>query len=176
MNKKTMKKNTKFSVRELPPYICFLGAICVVLMIITLISTIIIANREPKVEFIPPAFESDVVAGVPEVPQEYAYKEIYQAPMPFSASICGAVFNENGKAVVYFTNPKKNTAWLKLRICDENGNILGESGLLKPGEYVRAVSLNQDVAAGTTLKIKIMGYEPDTYMSVGAVNVNTVIQ
>ncbi len=176
MNKYKQQKNKVQFLKELPIYIWLMSSVCILLAIVAIVVTVVMAQREPEVEFIPPAFEAEAVVGVPEVPEEYAYKEIYQAPMPFSASLCGAVFNEDGRAVVYFTNPESNEVWLKLRICDESGNILGESGLLKPGEYIRSVPLSVEVAAGTALRMRIMGYEPDTYMSAGSVSINTVMQ
>ncbi len=176
MNKKKKKKSSKLSVRELPPHICVLGAICIVLAVVTGISAIVMAHREPKVEFIPPEFEPSVIMGMPEVSDDVGYTRLYQEGMAYAAYICGVVTNDGGEAVVYFTNPEENNVWIKLRISDDNGNIIGESGLLKPGEYIRSVPLNVEVTTGATLKMRIMGYEPDTYMSMGSVNINTVMQ
>ena len=82
---------------------------------------------------------------------------------------------DGGKAVVYFTNAEENSVYLKLRVLDEDGNILGETGLLKPGEYVEGVELGETFSAGTTISLKIMSYEPDTYMSEGSVVLKTTI-
>ena len=82
---------------------------------------------------------------------------------------------DGSKAVVYFTNAEENSVYLKLRVLDEEGNILGETGLLKPGEYVKGVELDKDPSAETTISLKIMSYEPDTYMSEGSVVLKTTI-
>lgn len=75
--------------------------------------------------------------------------------------------------MVYLTNPAENTVWLKLRVLDTNGSILGETGLLRPGEYVRTVALSAAPTPGTSITLKIMGYEPDTYLSAGSATLST---
>ena len=167
--------NKKQNLKSLPAYLWVLGVICVILLIATVIAAIVAANREPEVQFIPPAFESAAEAGMPQVPQGLGWEELHKDEMNFSVYICGSIALEDGAAVVYFTNPEANDVWLKLRICDEEGKVLGETGLLKPGEYLRAVPLVQETALGTPVKIRIMGYEPQTYMSRGSISVNTVV-
>ena len=65
--------------------------------------------------------------------------------------------------------------WLKLRVLDEGGGVLGESGLVRPGEYVKDVTLAEKLPAGTKIKLKIMGYEPETYRSAGSATLNTAV-
>jgi len=144
-------------------------------VVVVIISFIAVENRSPKIEFIPPAFEENAEIGMPIVDDSMGYSKMYKEGMTFSAWMCGEIHQENCAAVVYFTNPEINNAWLKLRIMDEQGTILGESGLLKPGEYVRSVSLSAELAAGTAVKMRIMGYEPETYNSIGSVSVQTQI-
>ena len=90
-------------------------------------------------------------------------------------SVCGNVIMEGSNAAVYLTNPAENEVWLKLRVLDENDNILGETGLIRPGEYVKDVALTENLTAGTKIKLKIMGYEPETYFSAGSATLNTAI-
>lgn len=146
-----------------------------VVIIVMLMANIGMSRRSVKVEFVPPEFDSMAMAGTPEAPEELDYNKLYQEGMNYTAYICGVVKQENGAAVVYFTNPEENEAWLKLRIFDEEGHMLGESGLIKSGEYLRAIPLDKELAAGTPIRMKVMGYEPDTYLSMGAVTINTVI-
>ena len=101
--------------------------------------------------------------------------EIYQDGMAFKCSICGNVIASGGAADVYFTNSSEQEVWLKLRVLDEDGNIIGETGLIKPGEYVKSVSIDKDISDGSSIKLKIMAYEPETYYSAGAVTLNTKI-
>ena len=79
------------------------------------------------------------------------------------------------KATVYLTNNAENKVYIKLRVLDADGNSLGETGLIKPGEYVKDVELSKVLAAGTSIKLKIMSYEPETYMSMGSAVLNTKI-
>ena len=57
-------------------------------------------------------------------------------------------------------------------IYDGAGNILGETGLIRPGEYVRSVNLTALPQPDAEVSYKIMSYEPDTYFSCGAVIVH----
>ena len=72
--------------------------------------------------------------------------------------------------------PAENDAWLKLRITDEAGAILAESGLIKPNEYLQKVQFTRTLEAGEKISVKIMGYEPDTYLSAGAVALSTTVR
>ncbi|MBQ9121296.1 MAG: hypothetical protein IJY12_02905 [Clostridia bacterium] len=175
MGKSKKKVQITKSQNALPPYLIAAIVACTMMVVVVIISSIIIANRPPKIEFIPPEFEANAEIGTPEVPDNLGYAEIHKEGMTFSAWICGEIYQDDGKAIVYFTNPESNDVWLKLRIMDEQGNILGESGLIKPGEYVHSVSLNENIIATTSVRIKIMGYEPETYNSVGSVFVQTEI-
>ena len=56
------------------------------------------------------------------------------------------------------------------------GNIVGETGLVRPGEYVKEVSLSRRIPCGTPVNLKIMGYEPETYKSAGAVTLSTIAE
>ncbi len=82
---------------------------------------------------------------------------------------------KNGAADVWLTNPSGSAVWLKVRILDENDNILGESGLIRAGEYVRSVQLTAVPSATANISLKIMAYEPDTYYSAGSARLNTVL-
>ena len=66
--------------------------------------------------------------------------------------------------------------WLKLRVLTADGTLLGETGLIRPGEYIKSVSLTSEVEDGTAIKLKIMAYEPDTYYSAGSVTLNTILR
>ena len=94
----------------------------------------------------------------------------------FRFSAAGELEVQDGKTDVWLTNPAGNTVWLKVRILDENGDILGESGLIRPGEYVRSVELNSVAQQTAAVSLKIMAYEPETYYSVGSAVLNTTLK
>ena len=129
----------------------------------------------PVAPHVPPPFETAVKEGTPDVPSTLAYGEAYREGMPYRFSVCGNVVMCGAEAAVYFTNPSANDAWLKLRVYGESGELLGETGLIKPGEYVETVALCRELKQGTAIVLKIMGYEPETYHSVGAVTLKTSI-
>ena len=171
MSKKSKKKQTP-KLNYTPVYI--LSAFTVVALLVMAI-TLFATKDPPKGEFVPPAFESMALQGVPEVPEDLQYSSPYREGMAYRFSICANVTMDSNKATVYFTNAEGNNVYLKLRVLDENDNILGETGLLKPGEYVKDVELIQALSAGTGIRLKIMSYAPDTYLSEGSVVLNTTI-
>ena len=128
----------------------------------------------PAATFTPPPFDEGAQTGTPEVDSALGWSEV-DANGVYKVSVCGVVKVENKKADVYLTNPEGNNVWLKLRILDAEGNILGQTGLIKPGEYVRTITFDTVPDAGSKIVMKVMGYVPDTYQSAGAVSLNTVI-
>ena len=123
--------------------------------------------------FVPPLFESNALLGTPDVPDDLGWSELNTDV--FSVGVCGKVTVSNYKANIWLTNPVNNSIWIKLRILDEYGNILGETGLLTPGQYVQTVSLNTIPAVGSSVILKVMTYEPETYHSAGSISLNTSI-
>ena len=130
-------------------------------------------HKEPT-GFILPSFETAAQSGMPDV-KDSSWTRVYKDGMSFTAYVCGKVTVNNGWADVYFTNDSKNKVWLKLRVTDENGNILAESGLIRLGEYVKSIKFNIVPNDRIKIKLKIMSYEPDTYYNAGAVSLNTTI-
>lgn len=162
---KTAKKRS----RAVP----ILGAVLAVLAVIMTIALCLPQGN--TAEFTPPPFEESAVSGVPEVPEALGYSSPYREGMAYRFSVCGNVTPEGSSAVVYLTNPAENEVWLKLRLLDESGRTLGETGLLRPGEYVRCVVLSSVPSAGTKITLRIMGYEPETYHSAGSVTLSTTM-
>lgn len=149
----------------------FLLAAAVVLLLAD-----IIYNRATAESFTPPPHESAAESGTPTVSDDMGYTELYQEGMAYSVSICGVPKADGNSLTLYFTNLAENTCALKLRIYNENDVLLGETGLLSPGEFVRTVQLSESITPDTPLKLKIMSYDPDTYESVGSVVLNVTTQ
>lgn len=160
--------------------IALLVAIAIAITV-TVVALAILNSRENNAEkssetaaFVPPPFEEGAEQGAPDVPENMGYREVYREGMSFRASICGEVNISEGKADVYFTNSAENSLWMKLRIFDASGKVIAETGLIKPGEYLKTVSFDTVPQNGEKISMKIMTYEPDTYYSGGAVALNTV--
>lgn len=151
--------------------LCGVFAVVLVVMIVALC----IPKTATKGEFIPPAFETAALKGTPTVDEKLAYQEVYTDGMTYRFSVCCVPTISGKDLTVCFTSAESNEKYLKLRVLDEKGNILGETGLLKAGEYAENVTLSKELSTGTKIKLKVMGYEPEDYSSAGSVAVNVTI-
>lgn len=152
-------------------WICLV--ICLAAVIGMTVSLVLTGGRAGQKEFVPPAFDPAAQRGIPSV-TDNSWTQIYTDGMSFSAHVCGKVVIEHDAADLYFTNDGSNSVWLKLRILDGENRILAETGLIKPGEYIKSVAFTTVPQRGTGILLKVMAYEPDTYYSAGAVTLNTV--
>lgn len=153
--------------KRILPAVAVLCAAAIVVMTMAL-------TRSGQQGFTPPPFKPEAQSGQPTVPQDVGYGELDARAFRFSAA--GELLALDGEVEVWLTNPAENTVWLKVRILDEAGNILGESGLLRPGEYVRAVRLEKIPKQPTPVSLKIMAYEPETYYSAGSAVLKTTLK
>lgn len=126
-----------------------------------------------EASFVPPPFDPAAQSGQPDVPAGLGYGEI--DAKVFKVSICGKFSPSDGSADLWLTNHASNSVWLKLRVLDADGRILVETGLIRPGEYVRSVTLQNTPTSGTEIIFKLMAYEPDTYRSAGSVSLTTAV-
>lgn len=160
-----MKKQKKNYILPLAAVLC---AVSLAVMVFAL------TRQEVQTEmgeFTPPPFDSAAVSGTPDVPDGLGYSELdCQA---YKVSLCG---KPTAEGELWLTNPAENSVWLKARVLDEKGNILGETGLVRPGEYVRSAAMSASPKSGTPVVVKIMAYEPETYYSAGAAALNTTVQ
>ena len=147
----------------------------VLLAVIAMIIALSLSEKEEIGEFIPPEFDAAAVKGIPDVPDDLGYSSPYQDGMAYRFSVCGKIKSGN-IATVYFTSNEENDVYLKLRILDESGNIIGESGLIRGGEYIKDIQLSRSIKSGEKIKLKVMGYEPDAYYSAGSVVLSTVAE
>ena len=156
-------------------YILPLAAVLCVLSLAVMVFALTQQEEIPTEmgEFTPPPFESTAAHGSPTVPDGLGWQEL--DAKAYIVGICGKFIPNGNTADIWLTNPEGNTVWLKVRVLDEKGSILGETGLVRPGEYVQSVELDTVPKTGTPIVLKIMAYQPDTYYSEGAVSLNTTI-
>ncbi len=145
--------------------------LCIVSMIIAVVA--VICSESQRQVFTPPPFDENAQQGTPEVPENLGWNEV--DARVYRAMICGVLVLDGSQADVWFANPDDNAVWLKLRILDERGNLLGETGVIRPGEYVQTVLFDVVPPQGSAVCMKIVAYEPDTYYSAGTVTLNTTI-
>ena len=90
--------------------------------------------------------------------------------------LCGNLTVKDDNTVdIYFTSDIGNQFWAKIKLFDEAGNLLGESGLIKAGEYVQSVKLTNPPETSETVIAKILTYEEDTYYSKGSVTAQLML-
>lgn len=145
-----------------------LSLVCIIAIIIMVVSLCIPKEAEQP-PFVPPPFDVNAIVGEPTVPDNLGYSVLYREGMSFKVGICGKINITANSADVYLTNLSENHAWLKVRFYDQAGRMIGESGLVRPGEYLKGITL--DIVPHTTegIILKIMSYEPDTYNSLGSI-------
>ena len=148
--------------------------LCLTLALLALMTVCLASCKKETPQFVPPAFDTNAVAGVPAIAEGENGYSVLDARGVYKVGVCGVVKIVENKADVWFTNPAENTVWLKLRVQNkQTGEILGETGLIKPGEYVQSITFFEAPAAGTSIVLRVMSYEPDTYYSKGEVTLNT---
>lgn len=67
-------------------------------------------------------------------------------------------------------NAAGNTVWFLVRVYQEDKKI-AQTGILHPGEYIGEVKCDEKLAAGETVMIQTVAYEPDTYHSEGVARI-----
>lgn len=150
----------------------FLVVICLISVMIMIAVLQMNQNKKGAV-FSPPPFDDMAKEGVPEVSKKLGYSELDTKAYKFA--ICGNLVLIQNHADVYLTNIEENDVWLKVRILAEDGTVLGETGLIKPGEYVQSVNLYDVPDKTVSIICKIMAYEPNTYYGEGSVTLNTTL-
>lgn len=124
-------------------------------------------------EFVKPEFEKNVKEGMPKLTKEDGFEE-FEVSDEYIVYMTGETKLEDNKLIVYFTSKKTNNVYVKLRIYKDD-EILGETGLLKPGEYIKEVKLDKSLKKDDKITLKVMGYEPETYYSAGSISLNTKV-
>ena len=148
----------------------FLISILITLIILIVLLSISIKQ---KGTFVKPEFDSNVLN---EIPENIEYKNsTLNITENYAVYINGLPTIENKELIVDFISMKENNIWIKLRILDTKGKIIAESGLVKPGEYLKSVKLNKKISNEEQITYMIIGYEMDTYLSAGTVKLNTKV-
>ena len=174
-----MKKN-----KILINVLATLLVLSVVFLIVALVVSIS-AKKNPNIikgEFVPPEHEATALVGEPTLSDGEKLILGWNVQVPngatFRAGFPMVVSVTDGVARVLFSNPESNTIYLKLRLFGEAGNLVGETGYLKPGEYLNSVTLSASVGENECITIKGMAYtiptEEDTgFRSAGAFTIES---
>lgn len=119
--------------------------------------------------------ESGAQEGTPQVPEEEQYAHVLVTD-GFELDICGNPKIEGKKVYFYPTNPAGNDVWFKVAVLDRDGERIGESGILKQGQYTEYIELERVVEEETEVSLKVIAYEPGEYTSRGSITLETVLK
>ena len=115
------------------------------------------------------------MSGIPDVPEELGWQEL--DAQAFQVGYAGLSYWKATRPTCGSPTRKEITFGSSCGFWMKMGEILGETGLIRPGEYVQSVTFDTVPAPGATISMKLMAYEPETYHFPGAVPVlNTVVQ
>ena len=131
-------------------------------------------NSEPVViigDFEEPSLDLAAVEGKPEkIDEKLNYQDIVIEDR-VKVGMCGNLYLDENKVNIYLTSYETNEFYCKVKLYNED-ELLGETGLIKPGEYVTSLVLDVVPSETTPLTAKILTYEPDTYYSKGSISAN----
>lgn len=149
-----------------------LAAITVILVVLTIIIAVRTSSKE---EFIKPEFDKNAINILDNaINENLQYAEINVAE-GYVVGICNnLILDEDNNIKIYFRSLAENNVLVKLRVYDKQNNILSETGLIKPGEQIEKIKID-DLNQSKEVIIKIMSYDPETYYSKGTVSLNTKI-
>ena len=138
----------------------------------------------------PSLLDKNRLYGMPtDIPEEQGYRS-YSAEGVCDVALCGNPLIDGRSVRLLLTNPASNTVWLRAEIYsvsfayDAAGNItaaspdkkLGESGFIRPGEYVEEVSLSRRLKEDKVyVMIKIATYVEESGTSNGYFYINTAL-
>lgn len=144
----------------------------IVLVILVSIVIVLAINLKKKTTFTKPKFDKLVLN---EIPDDLKYqKNILKISEGYAIYIDAMPKIDDEQLIVNFISLEDNNIWIKLRIIKDN-EIIGESGLVRPGEYLKTVKINTNLSINQNITYIIMGYEFDTYLSAGVINLNTKV-
>lgn len=154
--------------------ICILGGVLAVTAILAFLAAADIINPQKVLEFVPPGADANAAVGSPDVPEELNHREM-KINETFSVSMCATPVLEEQGVRLYVTSPDTNTAWVSVKVYDASGALIGQSGILRPGEYVEYVPLTIAPKKNFNVTVKILSYEPETYYSLGSADAMVTI-
>lgn len=149
--------------------IVILFVILIVLISIIILLSVSINKRN---KFIRPNFDKKVSVIPKEIDYESSVIEIRKG---YSIYINSVPTVKDNELAVNFVSMDENDIWIKIRILDNNKQIIGESGLVKPGEFLESVKLNRKLKSKEDIIYEIIGYEIDSYLSAGTIRLNTKV-
>ncbi len=154
----------------------WIGIALITIVVLAVVSILYIKVIHSQ-KYSPPTFEKNAVLGVPNPPENLSYGGV-EAEGGFRFLIAGNTYQqEDGSLQIYLTNLEESNIWIRCEICDENKNVLYQSGILKPGQYVEKLEPQMEIAnEAMKIEISVYGFEPETYLSRGTIYLGNTLQ
>lgn len=148
--------------------IIIIPLIILIISALALFIVLRITRKNPVIaDFVPPLHEDNAIAGEPkDIPDNAAYGNINISDV-FSVSMCAFPSLHGNEIDLYYTNKSAADISTRFIVFDIDGNIIGESGLINSGEYLKSVTL-KNIPEDGTAKIKLLSFYPDTWESAGS--------
>lgn len=122
-----------------------------------------------------PDFDAAAVSGVPQVDERYGYSTL-QVDEKYRILLCGVPANDGQTVDFFLTNPADNGVWFRAEVLNENGDVIGSTGVLRQGEYLSSITMAEPLTEReTAVTLRIVAYEPDSWQSRGNVNLNLTL-
>jgi hypothetical protein len=160
--------------------ICILSVLAALIVAAVIAAFSIRGNREPERvagEFTPPPFAENASGGAPS-PDEVAglhYGEFALSDQISLSMVSTLTVDENGDVEIWMTAPATNDGWVMVRLMDQQGRVLAESGLLKANQFIRTLHLDIVPQSSGIVLAKILTYEPGTYYSMGSATAQVML-
>lgn len=142
-----------------------------ILFLASLVFLYIVWQR-PGETLVLPEFEQGV-SNIAEMGEIEGYSLFDDPNIPFKCGLVAKPEATDSGINLYFANPDGNDVWLLVKVFNSKGWLTGETGLIKPGEYIKEVK--GDFERGDSIKIQVFSYKPEFYYSSGTFVLNTVI-
>lgn len=139
----------------------------ILLLLCITATALVYVHKKAQSSFTPPPFDAGAVTGTPEIQDDSAQYRTVKIGDEILFSMCLCPKYEDGEAKLFFASDKENFAFLRVLLFDTDGNLVGESGLIKPGDYVEGLALSFTPTSDTTINAKILSYDLKEYTSMG---------
>ena len=114
-----------------------------------------------------PEHEVAAMAGEPAAASSYQTLPVKEG---YIVGIDTMPVYKDGVLHLNVANEEGNTIWFLVRVYLDDKKI-AQTGILHPGEYIGEVECNRKLAAGDTIMIQTIAYEPETYHSEGVARI-----
>ncbi len=120
-----------------------------------------------------PEHEVGITVGIPFRENVQHYEEL-PVREGYVVGIDTAPVYCDGRLYLNVANLKGNTVWFLVRVYVEE-ELIAETGIFFPNEYVEDVPCSRALSANDKILIKVLAYEPDTYHSEGVAQISAAV-